>query len=488
MEQLDLNHKVAKSIKWSSMGEIICKLITPVVNMVLARLLTPDEFGVIATISMITSLADILVDGGFQKYIIQEKFDSKEELHKHANVAFWTNLGISICLWALIAIASTPIVELVGSSGLEKAVIIASISLPLTAFSGMQAAILKKHFDFKTLFFARIVGSLAPIFVTIPLAFFGFSYWALIIGTLATHLLNAVILYFKSEWKPRIFVNIAVLRKMFSYSLWVIIEAILMWASSYAGTFIVGTTLSDYELGIYKNAINMVSSLMNILVASISAVALPALATVKDDDEMFKKMLYNFQLRLGYIIIPLGIGVFLYRDLAVSILFGSKWTDAGIFVGLYGMANAFAILIGQYVSIVFMAKGKPRLAVISQALQIIETLCLLLITVDRGLGWLAVGCSVARAMYGVINMVIGKIAFNLSPLKMLKNMAMPVIASLSMCIITYLLYPHTTNMIQQFLLIILCMISYTACMLLYPDSRSFIVGFLKKAFRRKHSS
>lgn len=87
-----LQSQTANATRWSSITEIVSRLVLPLVNMVLARLLTPDAFGVVATITMIISFAEIFADAGFQKYIIQHKFSDQQELDQCTDVAFWTNL------------------------------------------------------------------------------------------------------------------------------------------------------------------------------------------------------------------------------------------------------------------------------------------------------------------------------------------------------------------------------------------------------------
>ena len=97
-----LQQETAIATRWSAVTEVASRLILPLVNMVLARLLTPDAFGVVATVTMIVSFAEILADAGFQKYIIQHKFDSEEKLNQSTVVDFWTNIDISIVLWVII--------------------------------------------------------------------------------------------------------------------------------------------------------------------------------------------------------------------------------------------------------------------------------------------------------------------------------------------------------------------------------------------------
>lgn len=97
------NSKIIGATKWSAITEIAAKLILPISNMVLARILTPDAFGVVATISMIVSFAEIFTDAGFQKYLIQHEFEDDTDREQSTNVAFWSNFILSITLWAIIA-------------------------------------------------------------------------------------------------------------------------------------------------------------------------------------------------------------------------------------------------------------------------------------------------------------------------------------------------------------------------------------------------
>ena len=94
--------KIINATKWSVITEVATKLISPFVNIVLARLLVPEAFGAVATISMVISFADMLTDSGFQKYIVQHEFDTEEEYTNSVNVAFWSNFLLSIVIVSVI--------------------------------------------------------------------------------------------------------------------------------------------------------------------------------------------------------------------------------------------------------------------------------------------------------------------------------------------------------------------------------------------------
>ena len=204
-------NKIGVAAKWSSITEIIAKLITPISNMILARLLTPEAFGVVATVTMIFSFADMFTDSGFQKFLVQHEFENEFEKEKSINVAFWTNLILSFIIWIVISVFSEDIAILVGNPGLGNVFRVACISLPLTSFSSIQMALYQREFDFKTLFSVRMVGISIPLFVTVPLALITHSYWALVIGTICGNFSNAIILTIKSNWKPKLYYDFKIL-------------------------------------------------------------------------------------------------------------------------------------------------------------------------------------------------------------------------------------------------------------------------------------
>lgn len=157
-----LDKNVKQATKWSAISNITRKIITPVINIILARLLTPDAFGIVASINIIISFADMLTDTGFQKYLIQHDFDNKDELSKSANVAFWVNLVVSCVLLTLSAIFNNELANTIGCEGNGKILLFAAFSIPLTSFSSVQNALFGKEFDFKTIFIPQLIASLLP--------------------------------------------------------------------------------------------------------------------------------------------------------------------------------------------------------------------------------------------------------------------------------------------------------------------------------------
>ena len=145
-----LSPKVGMAVKWSTITEIIAKLISPILNMILARLLSPEAFGLVATVTMVVTFAEVFTDAGFQKYIVQHEFQDAEDLDSSTNVAFWTNFVFSLLFFAAIVLFADPIAVLVGSEGAGTAIIAACVAIPLVSFSSIQMARYRRSFDFKT--------------------------------------------------------------------------------------------------------------------------------------------------------------------------------------------------------------------------------------------------------------------------------------------------------------------------------------------------
>ena len=202
---VEMGERSKKAAKWSLATEALVKIVSPISQMVLARILAPEAFGMVATVNMVVNFADMFSDAGFQKYLIQHDFKGRADLSRSASVAFWTNLSVSIVLWLCIAVYRDQVAAFVGNPSLGFPLMVACLSLPLTSFSSIQLAIFHRTLDFRSLMPVRLGSALLTFTVTLVLAFAGMSYWSLILGTLAGNVLNAVALTLKSEWKPRLF-------------------------------------------------------------------------------------------------------------------------------------------------------------------------------------------------------------------------------------------------------------------------------------------
>jgi O-antigen/teichoic acid export membrane protein len=482
----NLQIKIASATKWSAITEIAAKIVTPLTSMALARILAPEAFGVVATVTMIVSFADMFADAGFQKYLVQHEFKGDDEKYKNTNVAFLTNLGISFFLWAIIAIFCEPIATLVGNKGLGNVITIACIQLPLSSLSSIQMALYRRDFDFKTLFLVRVITIFIPFFVTIPLALSGFSYWALIIGLLCGQLSNAIILTIKSKWKPKWFYSVGILKEMLSFSIWSLIEAISIWLTTWVDAFIIASVLNRYYLGLYQTSTSMVNTLMALITATTLPVLFSTLSRLQNDSKQFNHMYFKIQRLLSILVFPMGVGVFLYSDLATQILLGSQWSEASGVISIWSLTSAITIVFAYPSGEVYRAKGKPKLSFLALVLHLVVLVPVCIISSKYGFWPLVYARSWIRMEFVLVHFIIMKFAMGISVFKTLGNVFPAAISAATMGLIGFYWRQQYDEVVWRFASIILCMAIYFGLLYLFPNMRKEMIG-MKRHFHMKHS-
>lgn len=479
-ERNNLSKAMYHATKWSAITNVMRKLITPVTSMVLARLLTPDVFGVVASINMVVSFAEIFSDAGFQKYLVQHEFVDEKDLFRSSNVAFWTNFAISIMLWFGIFVFRDGIASLVGSDGYGFHLAVAGLAIPIVSFSSIQQALFRRNFDFKGMFVPRLVNSLIPIAVTIPLAYFTGSCWALIIGTLASNASDAVLLTLKAKWKPRLYFSFVSLKEMFSFSLWTMMESLSGWFAVNVDIFILGTILTSHYLGIYKTASTSVNQITTLITTTIIPVLFAGLSRYQSDEKGFADTLYSFQSKSAIILIPMSIGMFIYSDVVTWILLGEQWMEATWFVGLIGLLQAFYVLFANFAGEVYRAKGEPRLAFAVNIVYILLIVPGVLWGVKYSFNTLCTVKIGVKTVIILIHLLIIKLRFRMSLRKMFHNITSPLACSMVMAAAGCYMHETADSMMMKFVSIFVCVVIYFGCCMLFKDTRNIIRAFVKR--------
>lgn len=482
--------RIGKATVWSSGSELLARLIAPLVNIILARLLTPEAFGAVATITVVISFAELFADAGFQKYLVQHEFESDEALDNSTHVAFWTNLSLSLAVTAVIVLFRHPLALAVGSEGLGDAVGVASLSIVLCAFSSIQTARYKREFDFKTLFFARIGSALIPLFVTVPLAFVFRNYWALVIGTLAVNAFNAVVLTLRSPWKPKWFYDLRLLREMFSYSAWLLCESMLTWMVASVDVFLVGQFLSDWHLGIYKTATATVNAYLGIITAAVLPVLFAALSRAQNDDTLFKKTFFTFQRLTGLFLIPMGVGLWVFRDTVTRILLGEQWMEAAGFIGLWSVMTVAVTLTSTFFGEVFRSKGRPQIVLYAHLIHLGLLIPVVLICSKQGFEVLYIARSLVRLQSVLTGVLLARFLFGFGLRKIVKNIFPAVVCALAMGAFGYALRWLYDAFWWQLVVVALCMMLYFGLLCLFPAVRRelFSLPFVRRILKKEDKS
>lgn len=485
----ELNARARTATKWSLLTELLTRVVTPVTQLVLARLLAPDAFGVLATVVMVASFAEMLADAGFQKYLIQHQFETSDDLDRSSNVAFWSSLLISLALLSSIIIWRDPIASMVGIPGLGLPVAISATTLPLTVLASTQRALFIRAFEYRKVLPIRLTAAVLPLVISVPLALYGKGYWALIIGIIGASLLSAVWLTIASDWKPRFYFSFSLLRRMFEFSTWSLLEAVAIWATQWAGVLVVSTLLTPHELGLYRQPMVVVNSTFALVSSAATPVLFAALARLQDNRDQFQSFFLQFQFATAVALFPIGIGAFLYRDFFVDLFFGPLWSEAALMFGAWGISTSFVIVLSHYYSEVFRALGKPRVSLLAQCLYMAVMIPALYFAALDGFRTLVVVNALIRVVLIIINLTLAYIVGDLSPQLLAKNLYIPIIASVIMGIpAVYLARIVAGNWSLNSLSILSCAVLYTAVCLCFTRTRRLLIDAAASLRRRPRSS
>lgn len=363
---MDLNERIGHAARWSAATEIAAKLAAPLTNGILARLLMPEVFGVVAALTLVTGFAEIITAAGAQKYLVQHSFSGEAELDSCTNGVFWIHFPLSLLLWGLIGGVAEPIAGVVGAPGYGSAVAVMGAQIPLLTLSGIQSARFRRDFGFRSLFGVRIAVSLVPLAVTVPAALLLKNHWALVIGTLARDALNAVLLTVKSPWRPGLGMEFSRWKQMLPHMLWYLVESMTVWLTANVGLLILSSCLQPYYLGLYKTAITTANGYLGIITAAATPVLFSGLSRYQGDPNRFRDLYFRFQRNTALVVFPLAVGVFVFRDLATWILLGSRWQETADFLGLWFLMSGLTMVFHNYNSEAFRSMGKPALSILVQ--------------------------------------------------------------------------------------------------------------------------
>ena len=361
---------VQKSFGWSAVGEISAKLISPIATIILARILTPSDFGILAICNMVLFFLDIIVDAGFSKYLIQREFKNQKELNQFTNVAFIATLATAIILWIIILIFKEPIAAFLGNPEYSCVIVVTSSQMILVAYICPMLALLRRDFQYKKLCLFRIIPAFAPLMVAVPLAYYTKSYWSLIIGSYIMYIMQTFIITRLCIWRPSLYWSFDKLKEMFGFSFWSLFEGLAHWLIFWIDTFILTRHFSSYYVGLYKNSSSIIMSLFLMVATTVVPVLFSTLSRIKNTSESFILILSIERLIL-YLLLPACCVIWYNKDLITLILLGNQWGQASIIIGLWAIIMTVSISIYSFPAEAFKAIGEPKFLFLYQCCYLI---------------------------------------------------------------------------------------------------------------------
>jgi PST family polysaccharide transporter len=343
------------AIKWSFLSELAAKAIQPIVFIVLARLLTPQDFGVMSAALMVIAFSQIFWEAGMSKALIQRQSDIEDA----ANAAFWINIGMGTVIATILFLVASPIARIFFHDERVTAVLqVMTLQVFLGATSAIHTALLQKDMGFKKLFWVRFATVSLPGLASIPLAWNGMGYWALVAGTLVGQAAQVVMLWRMSHWRPRVAFNTQVAKEMGHFGAWVGVSGLLAWFYGWADSLIVGMYLGSHELGLYRTGNQFAAMVFAILFGPITPVLYSHLSRMNQDKERLGAVIEKVIKVLTLVAIPVAIIIFSLAGPIGTTLFGEKWKGIELVIGAMVLAHGLSSVAGMNPE-VYRAAGKP---------------------------------------------------------------------------------------------------------------------------------
>lgn len=432
MDAAKIKNESAKSLKWSFLGEFFAKIAVPLSTMFLARILSPEIYGIATAVTIVMTFCETVLENGFAKYIIQHDFADEEEQKKSFTVLFWFSLVASILSCLVIFFLRYPLSQAIGNDGYEFVLVVATAQIPFATLSALFAADLKRSFKFNKLFVVRMVYCLIPFAVTLPLALAGLSYWALVIGTIAAQFIQLVVLILISKKKIEFYFSFQLLGKVLKKAFPMIFESIIIWVCTWTSTLL-ATQLFDTEVvGLIKVSNSTVASIFALFATSFTSVLFPTLSRLKDNQEEFEDSFYSIQQASFCLLLPIGLGCFFYSDLITRIFLGSGWMQASFIIGVFALTKPLNCCFNNFLSEVFRSKGHFYSSVLYQLFMLIVDITLRLTIGRISLrSYILVNIAIDVIINAVALMIL-KYRYHFSMKKQFKALAPALACSLSM--------------------------------------------------------
>ena len=314
-------HKVASGLFWSYGERIFAQLVSLIVSIILARLLSPENYGVISIVMIFITFCDAIVTGGFGNAIVQKK--EADELD--VNTMFCCSMAVSALLYAAIYLAAPWIAEFYSMGIICPILRLLGLRLLISGVNSIQRAWIQKRMQFRQFFIATSFGTALSAVVGIAMAYCGAGVWALVAQYLTNSFVDTTVLFFTNDWRPKLQFSFARARALLSYGWKVLLTTIVFTIESNLRSLIIGKKFGSADLAYYDQGNKFPNLLVTNINSTISNVMFPVLSESQDDPERLKQITRR-AVRIGtYLLAPLLIGLVAVADTFVCAILSDKW-------------------------------------------------------------------------------------------------------------------------------------------------------------------
>ena len=359
-------------------------LIQFVSGIILARLLTPYDYGCIGMLMIFVVLAESFIDGGFGSALIQKKRPTQED---YSTIFFW-NLGMAVLLYAMLYVSAPYIAQFYNIPLLCNVLRVQGIILFVYAFNIVQVNQLQKKMNFKILSIVTILTSLTALTLTIAMAYHGFGVWALVAQYILTALVPALVFWFYVRWRPQLTFSWQSFRELFSFGFYMFLTHLLNTFGHQIQGLLIGRFYSASTMGYYSKA-NATERLASTSISKVmSQVTYPLYAEMQDDKVALGNAIKKITLTLSYVTFPLMFILLLCAKPLFILLYTERWADSVPYFQVLCIAGlAYSLQSVNYQSVAAIGKSKTMFiwTFVKRAMGIVFVVAGLLLDGMRGL-------------------------------------------------------------------------------------------------------
>ncbi len=475
-----LKHKTVKGTVWSSIERFATQAVSFVVMIIMARILTPDDYGLVAMLTIFIAISQSLVDSGFSNALIRKQ--DRDETDN--STVFYFNLAIGLILYVAIFFSTTLIADFYSQPLLVPIARVLSLSIIINSFAIIQRTILTSALDFKTQAKASFTGAFVSGVIGIALAYSGFGVWSIVVYQISSLVINCGLLWILSRWRPRWVYSWKSFRELFGFGSKLAISGIIDTLYSNIYLLVIGKVFNAADLGYYTRASQFSQFPSSNITGILQRVTYPVLCTMQDDTEQLRDVYRRFLRLSAFVVFPLMMGLAAVAKPLILLLLKEQWAFCIILLQIMCFSMMWYPIHAINLNLL-QVKGRSDLFLKLEIIKKIVGVTILCITLPFGLVAMCAGSIVSSLIALIINTHYTGKLIQVGFLTQMRDLLPTIIYSLSMCIIVYIIVNELPNLWLQLTLGILVGIVYfiTITRLTHSKDLSEAFGFIKEIKR-----
>lgn len=398
MAKDNIRNAVFTGLSWKLAERIGAHLVTLLVSILLARLLTPDDFGTIALVNVFIALANVFVVSGFGNALIQKKNADQVDFSS----VFFFNLGFTTLVYLTIFCTAPVLADYFGIPIICTVFRVLGLRIIVAGIDSVLHAYVSRMMMFRKFFFSTLSGTLGSAVVGIAMAYLGYGIWALVAQYLFSSIISSAALWFIVEWRPKATFSRRRTMELFQFGWKLLCSRLLDTGYQELINLVIGKRFSFADLGYYNNGNRYAGFIITNINSSISSVLFPALSKYQDDKVKLKAMVRRSLKTSSYLVFPALTGLIVVAKPLVICLLTEKWLPSVPFLQISCIALAFHPIHTANLEAI-KAVGRSDLFLQLEIIKKIFGIAVMLLVIDYGVFAIAWSMVVTTLFSSIIN-------------------------------------------------------------------------------------